>query len=123
MATIQGTNVAAPIVPGSTLDVFPTHDAQYGRGGFRAVVDVAARDAIPSERKSAGMVVRTISTGVNWVLAPDLITWTSDSVATFENLQGVSITSKTDNDIIAYDAQIGVWKNKPQEYLVDGGNW
>ena len=123
MPLIPGTNVAAPIVPGSTEDVFPTHDAQYGRGGFRAVADVAERNAIPVERRSAGMVVRTISTGTNWVLGADLLTWTADVAATFETLPDVLITAKTDNDIIAYDAQKGAWKNKPQEYLVDGGNW
>jgi hypothetical protein len=125
MALIPGTNVAAPIVPGSTDDVFPTHDAQYGRGGYRAVANVAERDAIPTERRSVGMVVRDASTNVEWVLASDLVTWgrNSSSYIRLQDLEDVIIDSKTDNDIIAYDATNDVWINKPQEYLVDGGNW
>jgi hypothetical protein len=122
MALIPGTNIAAPIVPGSTDDVFPTHDAQYGRGGYRAVANNAARDAIPAERRSAGMVVFTIATNLNWVLNADLTTWRSSTPA-LENLQDVVINSKTENDIIMYDAVSRAWVNKPQEVVVDGGNW
>ena len=122
MALIPGTNVAAPIVPGSTDDVFPTHDAQYGRGGYRAVANVTERDAIPAERRSAGMAVRTNDTNANWVLNADLTTWRSNTPA-LENLQDVVINSKTENDIIMYDDVSRAWVNKPQEIVVDGGNW
>jgi hypothetical protein len=122
MALIPGTNIAAPIGPGSTDDVFPTHDAQYGRGGYRAVENNAARDAIPAERRSAGMVVFTTATNLNWVLNSDLTTWRSSTPA-LENLQDVDIISKTENDIIMYDAVSQAWVNKPQEVVVDGGNW
>jgi len=54
---------------------FPTHDASYGKGGYRSVADVTARDAIPAARRSAGMLVRTNDTGIQWVLASDLTTW------------------------------------------------
>jgi len=122
MALIPGTNIAAPIVPGSTDDVFPTHDAQYGRGGYRAVANVTERDAIPAERRSAGMAVRTNDTNANWVLNADLTTWRSNTPA-LENLQDVVINSKTENDIIMYDDVSRAWVNKPQEIVVDGGNW
>jgi hypothetical protein len=122
MALIPGTNIAAPIVPGSTDDVFPTHDAQYGRGGYRAVANITERDAIPAERRSAGMVVFTTATNLNWVLNSDLTTWRSSTPA-LENLQDVVINSKTENDIIMYDAVSRAWVNKPQEVVVDGGNW
>ena len=125
MALIPGTNIAAPIVPGSTDDVFPTHDAQYGRGGYRAVANVTERDAIPAERRSAGMVVRDSSENTEGVLASDLVTWLRNSSAyiRLEDLEDVIIESKTGDDIITYDATNDVWVNKPQEYLVDGGNW
>ena len=125
MALIPGTNIAAPIVPGSTDDVFPTHDAQYGRGGYRAVANVTERDAIPAERRSADMVVRDSSENTEWVLASDLVTWLRNSSAyiRLEDLEDVIIESKTGDDIITYDATNDVWVNKPQEYLVDGGNW
>jgi hypothetical protein len=37
MANIQGTNVAAPVVPFTTEDIYATHDAKYGKGGYRSV--------------------------------------------------------------------------------------
>jgi len=33
--TAPGTNVIAPIVPFSTADEYPSHEAAYGRGGYR----------------------------------------------------------------------------------------
>ena len=58
MSQIQGTNVAAVIAPFDTLDTYPTHDAQYGKGGYRSVATIAERDAIPTARRSEGMRVR-----------------------------------------------------------------
>lgn len=58
MAELKGTNVAAGIVPFTSEDKYATHDAQYGKGGFRSVATIAERDAIPIDRKTEGMVVR-----------------------------------------------------------------
>lgn len=55
---LKGTNVPGSIVPFTTDDNYATHDAQYGKGGFRSVATIAERDAIPTERKTEGMVVR-----------------------------------------------------------------
>ena len=33
-ASLSGTNVAAPIVPFTDTDIYPTHDARYGKGGY-----------------------------------------------------------------------------------------
>jgi hypothetical protein len=68
MSASDGVVVRGPIVPGDTTDVYPTHLAQYGQGGYRAVADVAARDAIPAERRTLGMVVHTIGTTITWQL-------------------------------------------------------
>lgn len=57
MASLSGTNVAAGIVPYTDLDKYATHDAYYGKGGFRSVDTISERDAIPTERKTKGMVV------------------------------------------------------------------
>lgn len=57
MSGIKGTNVAAPIVPFDTGDVYPTHDEQYGLGGFRSVQTISDRNNIPDERKRHGMRV------------------------------------------------------------------
>lgn len=78
MAGIQGTNIVAPVVPLDTADVHPTHEAQYGKGGFRSVETTAARDAIPAPRREAGMLVYVAGTGTTWRLGSDLATWTED---------------------------------------------
>lgn len=66
MAELSGTKLASMIVPGTTEDDFPTHDAQYGKGGFRSVDSIAERDAISTERKTKGMVVAVTATGLNY---------------------------------------------------------
>lgn len=55
--SIPGTNLASAIVPFTTADQFPTHYAQYGKGGWRSVDTLADRDAIPAPRLENGMVV------------------------------------------------------------------
>jgi len=34
MANISGTNLAAPVVPFTTEDIYATHYAKYGNGGW-----------------------------------------------------------------------------------------
>jgi len=75
MAEIKGTNVLAPVVPFDTSDVHPTHEAIYGKGGFRAVADTTARDEIPLQRREDGMLVYTTATQKTWRLSADLTTW------------------------------------------------
>lgn len=58
MAELKGTNVAATVVPFTSDDKYATHDAEYGKGGFRSVGTIAERDSIPVDRKTEGMVVR-----------------------------------------------------------------
>lgn len=78
MAQINGTNVIAPVVPLDTADVHPSHEALYGKGGYRTVATTAARDAIPAPRREAGMLVYvTASGGSLWQLGADLTTWTA----------------------------------------------
>jgi hypothetical protein len=54
---------------------FPGHVDTDGKGGYRAVADVTARDAIPAYLRSEGMLVRLADTGVFYYLDPDLTTW------------------------------------------------
>jgi len=54
---ILGSNVSAPVVPFTTDDVVPTHEAIYGRGGWRYVATLNERDAIPLERRELRMIV------------------------------------------------------------------
>ena len=57
MPELLGTNVAAAIVPFTTEDAFATHDAKYGKGGWREVATVEEMNAIPEARRSIGMIV------------------------------------------------------------------
>lgn len=47
---LKGTNVYAPIVPGTGEDRYPTHYSKYGKGGIKCVRTIAERDDIPLER-------------------------------------------------------------------------
>lgn len=60
-AIIPGTNVASPIAPFTDLDDYPTHLAQYGKGGYRTVSCIAERNAIPELRREEGMLVWVVS--------------------------------------------------------------
>lgn len=57
MAQLRGTNVASPILPFADTDRFPTHLAEYGKGGYRTVANLSDRDSIPTERQEEGMLV------------------------------------------------------------------
>jgi hypothetical protein len=57
MGQILGTNVAAPIVPFSTDDIFASHEAKWGKGGYRTVATIAERDAIVELRRENLMLV------------------------------------------------------------------
>lgn len=66
MTELKGTNVAALIVPFTDQDPYATHDAKYGKGGFRSVDTIAERDAIPTERKTTGMIVHVNDSQLNY---------------------------------------------------------
>ena len=76
MSSIKGTNVLAPVVPFDTTDSHASHEAKYGKGGYRSVADTAERDAIPALRREAGMLVWAINTQKAWRLNDNLTTWT-----------------------------------------------
>ena len=59
---INGTNIAAGIVPYTTEDTFATHDSLYGKGGWKEVDTIEQRDAIPSDRLRSGCIVYVTST-------------------------------------------------------------
>jgi hypothetical protein len=71
---ISGTNVAATVTPFTTSDTFPTHDEIYGKGGFRTVASSTERDALPTARRSVGMLVFVQDDQI-YQLTDDLVTW------------------------------------------------
>ena len=66
MAGLKGTNIAAPVVPFADTDSYATHDETYGRGGYRSVAGTADRDAIPQQRRKAGLLVKVLEDGVTY---------------------------------------------------------
>jgi hypothetical protein len=92
MTQIRGTNVLAPVVPFDTTDAHASHEARYGKGGYRSVADTAERDAIPQLRREAGMLVMTLSDVKLWKLASDLATWSEVGVVGPQGPQGVAGT-------------------------------
>lgn len=49
--------VIAPIEPNNLSDKYPTHNAQYGKGGYRSVTSITERNSISAERRTIGMEV------------------------------------------------------------------
>ena len=110
MANISGTNLAAPIVPFTTDDFFPTHLAQYGKGGWRSVNTLADRDAITDARLELGMSVYVVSEQTLYVLT-SLDTTTTPYTKTWSEFKAGSTdsvrkTSSFDNFIPLYDGEI-----------------
>lgn len=68
MVKISGINVSAPIVPYTTDDVYPTHDSNYGRGGWHSVQTVNELNAIPAPRKANGMAVYVVENDTTYIL-------------------------------------------------------
>lgn len=87
-------------------DTYATHDSFLGRGGFKEVANIAARDAIPLARRTVGMLVITQDTGRVWKLT-NAGTNTYTEVLVLEG----TITSPTDGQILEYDTGTGKWVN------------
>lgn len=59
----------------SGVSAEPTHSEEFGKGGFRSVVDNTSRDNIPTSYKSDGMLVFVRSTVVTWQWNQTLGIW------------------------------------------------
>lgn len=61
MSAIPGSvRMAGFIAPTDSTDTYPVHDEQYGKGGYRTVADITARNAITSQRRQEGMLVKVL---------------------------------------------------------------
>ena len=61
MAKLKGTVLASPVVPSDSLDTYPTHSAEYGKGGHKSVNNISDLNLIPLARREEGMTVYVIS--------------------------------------------------------------
>ena len=64
--------ITAPVAPTSALDSYPSHIAEYGKGGCIAVEDNTERNAITTERRTYGMLVHVRTTGIWYKLGSGL---------------------------------------------------
>lgn len=74
---IPGTvQITGQLAPSATTDTFPTHAANYGKGGVHHVTSLVERDAISAERRQAGMLCTVTGDPNIYRLEVDLLTWT-----------------------------------------------
>jgi len=128
MALITGAvNVTGTVAPTDTNDVYATHDSKYGKGGYREVADITARDSITVARRSDGMLVYVQSedkifklenglTNDNWVEfkvdASKIVYDNSNSVLTSDNIQDA---------VDEISASVHTFKTKSVTYDLTGG--
>lgn len=126
MSNIAGTNLAAPIAPFTTEDTYPTHYAEYGKGGWHSVATISDRDAIPVQRRETGMVVfvqedntpyRLTAEG-NWVNLIDLSKFSNvfDFKGVIDSIDNLPSSGNKTGD---------VWHitNKTAEFVWIGEKW
>lgn len=114
MAISGTTPITAPVAPSSASDAYPSHIAEYGKGGYMAVADNAARDAIVAARRTYGMQVYVIATGITYIMGPGLSNgeWSVsnrgaqivDDVAALAALTGSSIANGTEFHVRSYNS-------------------
>ncbi len=80
--------LGVPIAPTEPTDGNSTHIDNYGRGGLHSVADIAARDAIASDRRRVGMVCYVQADSTHYKLTALPNTW-----ATFGGGGNVNVVS------------------------------
>jgi hypothetical protein len=121
---IEGTvQVSGIIAPSSTADTYPVTDPQYGLGGLRTVATVNERNAIPTERRQAGMIVYVSSVGEWYALGNDLSSWTAFNPGS--SGLPIVITSPTEGDLLVFKSSSTKFENSPRDEVLDmdGGNF
>lgn len=106
MAKLKGTQVAAIVVPFTDADKYATHDAEYGKGGFRSVSTIEDRDAIPVERKTEGMIVRVTANGLNYEWKNNAwVEWLPKGNIVIDTALNVTSTNPVQNKVITTRVQ------------------
>ena len=100
MTAIPGTVIGSPLVPSDTTDVYATHEAEYGKGGWRTVADTTERDAIVTGRRQEGMIVYCQADYKEYQLGADLLTWTEYSSVGSTGLQNNALLTASDGMIV-----------------------
>jgi len=64
----MGVKVTGLLEPTSPLDDYAITSEEYNKGGYRSVIDESARLAISTKRRSEGMLVKELSSGLVYTL-------------------------------------------------------
>lgn len=128
MALISGAvNVTGTLAPTDTNDVYATHDSVYGKGGYREVTDLQARNSITLARRSDGMLVYVQSEDKIFKLENGLTNdnWTEfkvdSSLVTYDNsVSGLSADNIQDA-IDEVSTGVHTFKTKSVTYELTGG--
>lgn len=67
--------VAAPVTPQDPTDLYPSHLANYGRGGFMTFATLVDRDAMSAQRMELGMHCEVVGVGEFKLTDLDPVTW------------------------------------------------
>jgi parallel beta-helix repeat protein len=123
------------VAPTDSADTYPSHDETYGKGGYRTVADITARNNIPSGRRKEGMKVYVLSNGVEYTLGSGLLDadWSVsknsalslDTVADLAALSGTGLPNKAwfhvSGRLAAFDGGGGwFWYDSSSSVTADG---
>lgn len=92
---LGGVTLSGYASPSDTADIYATHKAQFGYGGYRSALDIAARDNITELRREEGMVVYVISEKKEYRLVGGILNSNWEEV-----VFGISTGSGNNNYII-----------------------
>ena len=128
MSNISGTNLAAPIAPFTTEDTYPTHYAEYGKGGWHSVANKEELNAIPEGRRSEGMAVYVVSDKCLYILHNSMWEQFNISKDDVDGLQDLLDTFKSgiseemedhENAEMAYHNEVVRVVNEAKAYMDD----
>lgn len=122
MSNISGTNVAASIVPFTTDDSYPTHDATYGKGGYREVETINDRDNIALSRRNKGMMVYVSETNTVYRLINETTNeyeeYISDTVKRYKSFSDLPSAGKANVIYLITDTyDIYAWNPDKIQYI------
>jgi hypothetical protein len=111
MASYEGTiPISGPISPRDTRDEYPTHSDQFTKGGYRTVLTITDRDAIPSDRRKNGMLVYVVEDDKTFILKSNV--WEEVSVQiTVQSLDDSVVFDDVENIKIDTNSGLGLNRN------------
>ena len=116
MAVIPGSvRVGGFIAPSDSTDTYATQSEEWGRGGWRTVADITARNAITADRRKIGMLVRVLDAGSGSEKFYTLVGGITDDKWTEQNFGGGSGTIDVDKN----GTLVGT---RPEINLIEGTN-